>query len=264
MTRIVHLSDLHFGSELPDIVDELVGVINHDRPDLVVVSGDLTMGARSEEFRSARRFIDRLEAPVLSVPGNHDISPYRLWQRFTNPYLRWRRYIAPVTEPVWRNDEVGVIGLDTVKRMQMHLDWSRGGVSPRRLQRLVQRLDQLPGSLLRIVVAHHPLLPMTEGPVHAVASGAGPVLAALSAHGVVLVLAGHLHRRAVLAATGPTGLPMILQGATATSSRLRGEPNGYNRITLAGGQLPVIERCVWQEQRWHVMDDVQSPIGHTI
>jgi len=79
LTRIAHLSDLHFGAVDSKVVAGLAAELRADRPDLVVVSGDLTMGARPAEFRLARAFLDEVGAPALAVPGNHDLTPYRLW-----------------------------------------------------------------------------------------------------------------------------------------------------------------------------------------
>jgi hypothetical protein len=53
--------------------------------------------------------------PWLAVPGNHDISPFHLWQRFFHPFRRYRRYIAPETEPVFQDDEIAVVCLNTVR-----------------------------------------------------------------------------------------------------------------------------------------------------
>ena len=59
MTRIAHLTDLHFGAEDPAVVEALVADLAADPPDLVAVSGDLTQRARLTEFRAARAFLDR-------------------------------------------------------------------------------------------------------------------------------------------------------------------------------------------------------------
>ncbi|WP_457826485.1 metallophosphoesterase family protein, partial [Staphylococcus aureus] len=86
-------------------------------PDLVAISGDLTMSAQRAEFRAARHFMTGLGLPVLAVPGNHDIVPYALLERFSDPYGRWHREISPETEPAWRDERVAVIGLNTARRL---------------------------------------------------------------------------------------------------------------------------------------------------
>jgi 3',5'-cyclic AMP phosphodiesterase CpdA len=249
-TRIAHITDLHFGAEDPTVVAALLEELNADPPDLVAISGDLTQGAHISEFRAARAFLDRLQAPSLAVPGNHDISPYNLPERFLDPYARWRRIISPETSPTWRNESVAVVGLNSARRLGLHWDWSRGRVTHMRLAQLLARLDALPAELVKVVVMHHPLLPPEIAPRTPVAGGAAAALRALEARKVRLVLAGHLHRGSSRLAS-PTGAPpLIVQGATATSVRLRGEPNAYNQITLQlDGNLDLQVR-IWNGQMW--------------
>ena len=98
--RIAHISDLHFLLTEQAVVEALAAERSADPPDLVAVSGGLTMRARSREFRAARAFIDSLRAPVLAAPGNPDITSYWLHERFLDSLGRWRRFIAEEPEPV--------------------------------------------------------------------------------------------------------------------------------------------------------------------
>ena len=91
MRRLPHLSDLHFGRVDPAAVDALLRSLEEARPDLIIVSGDFTQSARSEEFRAARAFLDRLPAPVFAVPGNHDLPQWNPVERLVRPYDRYRR-----------------------------------------------------------------------------------------------------------------------------------------------------------------------------
>jgi 3',5'-cyclic AMP phosphodiesterase CpdA len=249
-TRIAHISDLHFGAEDGAVVEALVADLNAGEHDLIAISGDLTMGARRSEFRAARAFMDRLRAPVLAVPGNHDLTPYKLWERLVDPYGRWHAVISIETEPSWRNDQVAVVGLNTARRIGLHWDWSRGRVTGRRLRRLLSRFAAYPDGLVRIVVAHHPLLPPETAPETPVAGGAAQALAAFARAGITLVLAGHLHRGYARLAAAGSRAPLILQGSTATSIRLRGEPNAYNRVTIADDGQALLEVRVWNGQAW--------------
>ncbi|WP_223427880.1 metallophosphoesterase family protein [Tateyamaria pelophila] len=72
MKRLLHVSDLHFGRDRPELLSPLIDKINTLAPDLVAISGDLTQRARAAQFARARELIDRIESLVLVVPGNHD------------------------------------------------------------------------------------------------------------------------------------------------------------------------------------------------
>ena len=56
MRTIAHLSDPHFGRIEPATVQALIATIIEARPDVVVVSGDLTQRAKEREFQEARQF----------------------------------------------------------------------------------------------------------------------------------------------------------------------------------------------------------------
>lgn len=262
MRTIAHISDLHFGRTDPTVVDGLLAELAASRLDLVVVSGDFTQGARTHEFRQAQAFLARLPAPWIAVPGNHDISPYHLVQRFFDPFRRYRRYIAAETEPVWHDDEIAVIGLNSARRMAMELNWANGRFGRSQIARLGERLGSLPRHLFRIVVAHHPLLPPPGAPEMRVAGRAEEMLACCRSLDVGLALAGHLHRgyarflEPVIEGThladtrvrpperaATRGL-LVAQAASATSTRLRDEPNAYNRIRIEDG-IAAIEPRIW-------------------
>ena len=267
MRRLAHLSDLHFGRINPAAVDGLVRSLENARPDLIIVSGDFTQAARTEEFIAARAFLDRLPAPTFAVPGNHDLPQWNPIERLLRPYERYRRFIAEELEPFWSDAEVGIVGMKSPQRLPHNLNRAAGEISGRQLERVLARLDTLPNDLVRVVVVHHPLLlPKVQRhplPSHAFTRGAGRALAAFARHQVRLVLSGHLHlsytRRHEPVSEGPPTValpapevaeirapmvpppsgPLIVHAATATSTRLRNEPNAYNLITIEGGRVEV-------------------------
>ncbi|HVK01773.1 MAG TPA: metallophosphoesterase, partial [Gemmatimonadales bacterium] len=104
---IAHLSDLHFGgyADLAQI-EALEAFLPTLGPDAIVIAGDLSQRARHGEFQAAHAFFNRLRphAPLLVVPGNHDIewwkSPLRLLgeQRKYQKYSRYFHELRPVLE----------------------------------------------------------------------------------------------------------------------------------------------------------------------
>jgi 3',5'-cyclic AMP phosphodiesterase CpdA len=262
MRRLAHISDLHFGRTDAPVVEGLVSELNAERPDLVVVSGDLTQSARGGEFRAARHFLDRLSSPWIAVPGNHDISPYHLVQRFLDPFARFRRFIQQATEPVWQDDEIAIVGINSARAMLFELNWAHGSLSRTQMERAEERFRAMPPSLFRIVVAHHPFLPPSEEPTVRTVGRAAEALDRFERAGVKLTLSGHLHRGyarflepvlsgghiADVKAREPeraaTRSLLVVQAASATSTRLRGEPNAYNHIRIEDG-LAAIEPRIW-------------------
>jgi 3',5'-cyclic AMP phosphodiesterase CpdA len=247
MTVIAHISDLHFGAEDPAVVAGLIAELRRNPVDLVAISGDLTQHAFRREYRAAGAFIAALPMPVLAVPGNHDLPQFNLAERFAAPYARWRADIAPDPEPVWQNGQVAVIGINTAHRARLHWDWSRGLVNRERLESLRRRLATLPGKLLRVVVAHHPFMAAEERPRMVLVGNARQSLRVMAASDVRLVLSGHAHRS--YSRIGVAGGPLIVQCATTTSIRLRGEPNAYNRITIDADSTAVEVRA-WTGDGW--------------
>ena len=100
MSVVLQISDPHFGTEQPPVVEALVALARQQRPDLLVLTGDITQRARPAQFQAARAFMDRLGAPVLAVPGNHDIPLFDLWTRLCRPYGRHIAVFGDNLEPV--------------------------------------------------------------------------------------------------------------------------------------------------------------------
>ena len=236
----MHLSDLHFGRTRPDLLDPLVRAVNAAAPDLVAVSGDLTQRARSAQFRAARAFLDRLDAPWLAVPGNHDVPLHNLAARLLDPWTRYRAWIAFDLQPRFSDAEVSVVGLNTVNPFE----WQRGRIGRRAVRFACAALRHEPEGRTRIVVAHHPF-EHAPGETKALMRGAARGVKALADCGADIVLTGHLHAwRAEPFAAAPAGIGALqVQAGTGLSTRLRGEDNDFNLLTLEAGEV-VVERFV--------------------
>src|SRR5688500_13535226 len=114
LRHLLHISDVHFGPpHLPELAEKIQEFAARRRPDVIALSGDLTQRAKAEQFRQARKFVDRLPAPTLVVPGNHDVPLYRVWERALSPFHAYRKYFAEDLEPVWQDDELLLVGINT-------------------------------------------------------------------------------------------------------------------------------------------------------
>ena len=261
--RITHISDLHFGHHDERLAEGLAAEITGQNPDLVIVSGDFTQVGSADEFKMARAFLDTLKPPVFAVPGNHDVPATNLLKRFIVPYADYRRYIAMELEPFLELGGVAIAGVRTSRRMRLGLNWAHGSISHGQLDRLGARFDKASPDAVRVVVAHHPLL-QPEGTVEKpmrLVDRADQALETFARLGVRLVLSGHFHlsdvrrheRPGTVAEGEPIGprkaaaAPVIVAQASSTiSTRLRGDPNAYNLIDIANGEIKIGVR-EWRE-----------------
>ena len=189
--RIFHLSDIHFGLENTRALDWVKQEIAEKQPDAVAITGDLTMRARHREFAAATQWINSLDAPVTVEVGNHDMPYFNLIERFFSPYERFRG----MKEKVERELDLGalaIVPLKTAVRMQPRLNWSKGWVSQRALDRCLTALDALPKGIQALVAVHHPLREVgTQGT--ALTKHGDLALRELAKRNVTAVLSGHVH-----------------------------------------------------------------------
>lgn len=241
MTRILHLSDPHFGAVEPAIVAKFVEFAHAMKPYITVVSGDLTMRARPHELTAARAFIDRLPKPLLMIPGNHDVPLLNQpIDRFFRPFHRYRQTFERELEPELITDAAHVVSLNSTRAFGPYFDWSEGRVSRAQLTRVENSFAKSPAGRLRILVTHHPLL---EPQIHrrAIIKPLKPLLETLEAAKVDLVMCGHFHLSQILLA-GATAQwrAVISQAPTVTSTRLKGEPQGFHEFTIGPGRIEAI------------------------
>ncbi len=236
MTRILHLSDLHFGLERAALVQPLLDLANAARADVVVVSGDLTHRARSAQFAQAAAFLRRIEAPLIAVPGNHDIPLYKLSDRLMRPYRRYRDAIAQTLEPIGHVGDIRVQGVNSVDPMA----WQRGTIAAGQVARVTAALDP---ACINIVAMHHPLQQRPEID-KALAEGAPEALGQFEQAGVHVVLTGHLHIWSIGAFQGTDGRSLLqVQAGTALCARPRDLQNEFAVLDFQGDEL-MVERHI--------------------
>lgn len=245
---LLQISDPHFGTEQAPVVDALVRFSHEQRPEIVVLSGDITQRARRAQFRAARAFVDRVGAPTtLAIPGNHDIALFDLAARFLAPYANHCREFGAELEPAHETDRWLVITLNTTRPWRH----KNGEVSPAQIERVAGRLERATERQLRVVVVHQPVaiaLPVDESNL---LRGHAQAVRRWSSAGCDLILGGHIHLPYVLPLHERyPDLPRkvwAVQAGTAVSRRLRHATcNSVNLIRVAASHAP--RRC--RIERW--------------
>ncbi len=251
--RIAHLSDIHFGAAEESLVEAVIGAVRGIEPDLVVISGDLTMAARPREFRRAAAFIGSLGAPVLSTPGNHDLPVFDLIERFTAPLRRYRRHIEPITLSALATDEVAILSLNSARPWDLSWNWSHGRLSGAQIAEADAFFGAASAARFRALVVHHPFYVPEDLLGFRVIGNGEAMMSVLARRRVHAVLSGHLHQQAMvsremaldeLAEDGAARAHtvMLLQVASATTTRRRNQPNAFAVLSLGGG---AVERTEW-------------------
>lgn len=252
MTRLFHVSDLHFGREDKQAVAWFADRVRAEMPDAVICTGDLTMRARSHEFEAAARYLESFPVPVTIEPGNHDLPYFNPIDRFFRPYHRYGRVERLIERPLDLR-QVTVVPLKTTARAQWRHNWSWGVVGRRSLAEALSLLEGAEAGHFRIVACHHPLVDKQGLESSGRTLGGREALAALAAAGAQVVLSGHVHDPFdIVHQFGAHSIRKV--GAGTLSERLRSTPPSFNQLDIDGGELKVTVRT---------MDDKPSRVLET-
>lgn len=242
--RILHVSDLHFGRTadgsahmfhaggVPTPARLAKLLLKADKPDLIVMSGDLAWSGADEDYGYVKHFVSAIRTEwsgieIATAPGNHDVwwgAPDGAHQRPYCDFLREvygaefdRTYPFVAAHPDDRNYLVGFHEIETgstkatVVTVNSVAEQKTSGqpvyVDRGVLDAIKTRLGVGAPATLRIFVLHHHLLPFVEpntaDTLDALAiPEADPTIVANSAelqrwldkNGFHLVLHGHKHR----------------------------------------------------------------------
>lgn len=251
MSRIAHLSDIHFGANDPKIVAAAEAWLLKRRPDLVIISGDLTQRARESQFRAASAWLNRLRAAglrLLAIPGNHDIPLYDVVRRFAAPLTRYKRYIGNDLAPWYEDEAIAVLGINTARSLTI----KDGRVNKHQIAMMHTRFANVSVHKTRILVTHHPLFAMPIGSGGELSEAVGrheDAVAGADQAGVHIALAGHFHRTYAAAASRmaeSAGRTLVIQAGTATSTRLRNaEPQSFNWLHVEARDSILLQVIAW-------------------
>ncbi len=150
--KIIQISDLHFGTVLPEVERALKVAIESLQADILIVSGDITQRATSSQFRAAKIFIESLDVKhKLIVPGNHDISLFKLWERLFYPYRKFKEHFGIMFPRTLNISNVSICVLNSTnpwRHIQGDFSYDKS-----QLTKLFDKQD----SAFSLVVFHHPM-----------------------------------------------------------------------------------------------------------
>jgi 3',5'-cyclic AMP phosphodiesterase CpdA len=226
------------------------------KPDLVVISGDFTQRARTEQFRDACEFLRGLRDrghDVLGVPGNHDVPLYDVLRRFLSPLARYRRFIDESLCPFVELPGVAVLGINTARS----LTFKDGRINKQQIAFIRETFSRTPSDAVRILVTHHPLFALEIGGEVERAIGRQELaLDAIEESGVDMVLAGHHHHASSQDASDlvtRAGGVLVVQAGTATSTRVREQEQSFNIIDIGDGSVTITVHA-WKEDEFRPSD----------
>ena len=275
MPRLVHLSDLHFGAHDERLVEAVGAEVDQLRPDLVVISGDFTQRAKTEQFREACEFLEQLQRSgheVLGVPGNHDVPLYDVLRRFLSPLARYRRFIDESLCPFVELPGLAVLGINTARS----LTFKDGRINQDQVSFIRDTFARTPRDSFRVLVTHHPLFALEVAGEVAPAVGRQELaIDAVQEAGVDMLLAGHNHHASTHSASDlvtRAGGALVVQAGTATSTRVREQGQSFNTIDVADASVTITvnawresgfvaldaQRYAWEGGRWRIMPTAEA------
>ena len=146
VVTIAHISDPHVGSPyfVPNLMNRVIIELNDLSPDVVICTGDLTNEGYRQEFKSWVAYMDRLDRPIVTVPGNHDARNVG--------YLHFEELIGP---RYWVHDvgDVRIVGADSSEP-----DLNEGQVGRERYP-WIREMFSAPADV-KVFAIHHHLLPV--------------------------------------------------------------------------------------------------------
>jgi Icc protein len=242
MVTIAHISDPHLGSPyfVPNLMNRAIVELNEMSPDVVVVSGDLTTEGYRPEYKAWLAYADRIEAPLLTVPGNHDSRNVG--------YVHFEDLIGP---RMWSQDVDGIriVGVDSSEP-----DLNEGRIGRVHYPWIKKEFEQ--EAALKIFVLHHHLLPIPgTGRERSTVMDAGDLLEVLIHAGVDVVLSGHKHVPYVWQLEDM----YVANAGTVSSMRVRGHGKPcYNVLEFDGTTVRIQRRFPFDSEP-HLMASFSVP-----
>ncbi len=230
--RIAHLSDPHFGANLPEVVKALTDSLKNLKSDLVILSGDITQRAHCSQFQAAGLFVNSLsEFNWAIVPGNHDIPLFNIFSRLFTPYKNFKKVFRGLLEKKILIEQVQVFTLNSTSRFR-HI---QGELSASQIKKVIHGIQKKTG--VRVACFHHPMDCPKRVDEKNLLRNREEVMKVFAKSEVDLILGGHIHDPYV--SLSGERYPQVKRqsiisvAGTCLSWRTRsGAPNSFNLIDI--------------------------------
>jgi 3',5'-cyclic AMP phosphodiesterase CpdA len=259
VTKVFHVSDLHFGwPAVPEQIDAIEQIIQVGKFDVVAISGDLTQRARAGEFQRAAAFIRdaRKVSRVITIPGNHDVkwwrAPLGLGDK-SKVYENYRTFIDENLEPVLHVPGATFVGINTSHGVTRRtLTWNLrdisiiGDIHRKQLDEAKEAFEKSPKGDARVIVMHHNPVRGELSQRHGL-KNTQKILGAFAEMGVDLVCCGHDHQESVHYIEHTRKGTVISTAGTISNRSRGGRPSSVNEISI-GRETTDVTTHVWSRQ----------------
>ncbi|STY29499.1 3',5'-cyclic-nucleotide phosphodiesterase [Legionella wadsworthii] len=231
--RIIHISDLHFGMHNPLIIESFLKDMKELKPDIIIISGDLTQRAHSHQYKQFSDFLQHINAQTLIIPGNHDIPFYNAYYRFLYPFKKYKKYISEKLETNFSNEEVSILGVNSATPYL-----AKNGILSQKTLRHIQNHFSEKSKKLNILFFHHNLHYFSG--MHHPLKNAEEFLTYLKDSPIHIVCTGHLHYANVTSITKNQGDQcLLLHGGSAFCFRTKDGKNSYYSINTSHSRCSI-------------------------
>ncbi|MDI2091005.1 metallophosphoesterase family protein [Commensalibacter oyaizuii] len=213
------------------MLDQIINDIANHKPDLVVITGDLTNLALPEEFQQAAEWLNNLPfSKIRVIPGNHDALVSTKWYNSYAYWTPWTKAYSNQDYPiVTKTDMTALIGINSaVPTLPL---FASGHIDKNQLQRLRSILYQTKKEgLFRIVVLHHP-------PVSGIVTkrkalrNRKKLQQILLEEGAEMILYGHVHKTMTQKFLN-TDIPLLGIASASSNSTRPQRQAAWRKITL--------------------------------
>ena len=199
--RIAFLSDTHVnlrtnepGAAYNGRLDRAIAEVNAAKVDLVLIAGDLTDGGTQQQMQLFKQKVKQLKAPVLFVPGNHDVGIVGNGKVKTTITRERVRLYGRTLGPNWFAREKGGVRVVGINSCLFDSGFEEEADQWKFLEKELAR----PHSKPTLLLGHYPLFIKSVAEPRISTWNVQPelrqrLLALVERGGVRAVLSGHLH-----------------------------------------------------------------------